>query len=1139
MPRYDDLKNAIGKQTVFCSNLGFGEQGAMLLNFEKAIYITSSTDEARKMKDQLDALNKPCVVIDDFDKPFTLSTYQSNEHKFDLILAIAKLATENAILISTERLFFSFLPNLSKFKNSILTLKKGENYTLTEIERELVKLGYKKCETVTARGEFAVRGDILDVFNTVDEMPTRFDFFDTEIESICMFDFLTFEKQSSLQQTKIVPNKLLLLDDEEQVDLELKLTNISTTQTMQELGSAIARKDDVPLEFVAPFTDAVQNIFELNLPIIIANHMQVGNATDKLFEEIYNRINVTFKTENLIDIYLNNHFEDDLNQTKSDETNLKKHRKDNIFLKKYQKINEIYKNFASNLIFFENFNINTTELKNYFSKQKVVDFDYDCINLPSLLQNLQEIKTILEQHKEKQIYLCLNSADTLNAVSRIFDETNIPYTTNRNGKGLILTELKIPYNICFSDDDKLYIGSTNFAHKREATGKAKSQVKYLPKAGEYVVHSTHGIARCEGVVSMKINGVDKEFFKLTYRGGDTLYVPSENADCLSLYLADDNNVTLNKLGGKEFFVQKQRAIKSIEDMSKELIELYAKRRAVKGFTYSKDDYLYTEFENAFAYTETADQLQAIADVKRDMTTGKVMDRLICGDVGFGKTEVAMRAMFKAVEDGKQVAFLAPTTILSLQHYNTAKQRTKDFGVNVEMLNRFRSTKQQKQILDDLATGKINVICGTHRLLSDDIKFNDIGLLILDEEQRFGVKAKEKIKQMKNNVDVLTLSATPIPRTLSMSLMSIRDISIINTAPVNRLPVKTYVLGYNEEVVCNAINDEINRGGQVLVVYNNVEKLPAFANNLKQLLHNDKAVFDIAHGQMSEIALENAIKRLYDKETNVFVSTTLIENGIDLPKANTLIVIETDHLGLSQMYQLRGRVGRNNEQAYAYFTYPKNKVLTEESTARLQAIAENTELGSGFKIAMRDLSIRGAGELLGKTQHGHMIKIGYDMYSKLLNETLRKMRGEKVETERDIKLDIALPSKIPVEFVADEAERLKIIAKISNIDSKQKAREVINELLISYGKLPIEIYHLANIALLKCFAIKQKVKQIIINKTKMAIIYYDDINLNNLIKKVNKQTHFKFENAFYPTISLNVNNFSVQTALGYFTEFLAN
>ena len=424
------------------------------------------------------------------------------------------------------------------------------------------------------------------------------------------------------------------------------------------------------------------------------------------------------------------------------------------------------------------------------------------------------------------------------------------------------------------------------------------------------------------------------------------------------------------------------------------------------------------------------------------------------------------------------------------------------------------------------------------MLSKDVSFADLGLLILDEEQRFGVKAKEQIKQLKTNVDVLTLSATPIPRTLSMSLMNIRDISIINTPPVNRLPVKTYVLAFNEDIIANAINDEINRNGQVLVVFNNVEKIYAFKENLKRLVNNKNAIFDVAHGQMDEHELENTIKRLYEKQTNVFVSTTLIENGIDLPKANTLVVVDSDKLGLSQMYQLRGRVGRSAEQAYAYFTYGKNKVLTEEASSRLQAIAENTELGSGFKIAMRDLQIRGAGELLGKVQHGHIVKIGYDMYMRLLNETLRRISGEKVEIEREIKIDVALPTKIPYTFIENEAERLKVIAKISNINSKETARAILNELLTEYGKLPNEIYNLTNIALLKALAVKQNVKQIVINKTKMSIVFYEDVGMDTLLTKVNKQRHFKFEKASLPTIFLQPKEFSVITALTFMIEFLS-
>ena len=1112
MSGHNNLISNIGKLPIFCNNIGFGEQGATLAKMPKSIFVCPDKIYAKKMQEQLNALNRENVLIDDFSKPYTLTKFESFENRIDILNALTKMCYSNPIIISTPEILFSCVPNLNEFKKSILTLKKGCDYSIENIEKHLVKIGYKKVETVTSRGEFARRGDILDIFNVVDENPTRFDFFDTELEDVYTFDFLTFEKQSKLSEIKITPFNLLLLSEEEKTKIIEQMSELKVDdQLFYELISLIENNQQIPLEFLLSFLPSIQTFFDFDIPIVISEHLKFETQIENIFENAEEKINVVFKNEKINKLFKKS--------------------------KKYLKINEIYQNLNKKLIFFENYDINSTDLKNKLNCE-IFSIDFKTKNFSSYFNNLEAIKKELTKFEDKQIFLCLSSDNTLNSIKKIFTELNINFSTNTNSKGIVLTTLNIPYNICFEDEDKLYIGSTNFAHKKEIKLEKKQTVKYLPKAGEYVVHSTHGIGKCEGIVEIEAGGAIKEFFKLSYRGGDTLYVPYENADCLSLYMANGDHVALNKLGGKEFANQKAKAIKSIEDMSEELLTLYAKRKAVKGFKYSEDDYLFTEFENSFEHTETADQLQAIADIKHDMHSGKVMDRLICGDVGFGKTEVAMRALFKAVENGKQVAILAPTTILSLQHCMTARSRTKNFGVNVEMLNRFKSTKEQKQILEDLQDGKINVICGTHRLLSKDVKFNDLGLLILDEEQRFGVKAKEQIKQIKNNVNVLTLSATPIPRTLSMTLMNIRDISIINTAPVNRLPVKTFVLGYNEDIIVNAINEELKRDGQVLVVYNNVENLPALANRLREKVNNPKARFDTAHGQMSEIALENAIKRLYDRETNVFVSTTLIENGIDLPKANTLIVIDSDKLGLSQMYQLRGRVGRNTDQAYAYFTYNKDKRLTEESTSRLQAIAENTDLGSGFKIAMRDLQIRGAGELLGKVQHGHMIKIGYDMYAKLLNDTMRKLKGEKVEIEREIKIDIAITSKIPYSFVADEAERLKIIAKISNITSKDNARNVLNELLVTYGKLPPEIYHLTNISLMKSLAIKQKIKQIIINKTRMSIVFYDDIDIKILMKRVERFSHFHFENNVLPTIALNPEFLSIQNAISYFIEFLS-
>ena len=1109
MSRPNDLQQLINRQPIFCNNLGFGEQGAILSKLDTAIFLCPNIEKSNDISAQLSALGKENVVINDFDKPFTLSKFSSSDNKYDLINALFKISTSNIILISTPRMLFSFLPDIEQFKNSIIEIKKNDDIDIVELEKRLVQLGYKKSETVTYKGEFSRRGDVFDIFNVVDDNPTRLDFFDTNVDDIYKFDFLTFEHTEKLKKIKIAPNKLNFFSSSEIITKlnKFKLDN----NIFFDLINAIERSEDVPLEFLYPFSNSINTIAEIDYPIIISNEIEFENIYSEFEKTFLEKINLIFKKENIIKIYENN--------------------------QKILKLSDFFNKYLNKLIFFDNYDLNNTDLKNKLNSKNIISINYNTKNLPSFLYNLESLQLELNKFKDKQIYLCLSNTDTLNSIKKIFTERNIPFSTNKNSKGIILTELNIPYNICFSDEEKFYIGSTNFAHKKTPIKRANKSIKYLPKAGEYVVHSTYGIGKCEGIVNMQVSGVDKEFFKIIYRGNDTLYVPYENADLLSLYMTEGASVTLNKLGGKEFYNEKLKAIKSIEDMSKDLLELYAKRKSTKGFKYSEDDYLYTEFENAFEYTETADQLQAIADVKNDMCSGKVMDRLICGDVGFGKTEVAMRALFKAVENNKQVAILAPTTILSLQHYNTAIKRTKNFGVSVEMLNRFRSSKEQKKILEDLSSGKLNVICGTHRLLSKDVKFKDLGLLILDEEQRFGVKAKEQIKQMKTNVDVLTLSATPIPRTLSMTLMTIRDISIINTPPVNRLPVKTYVMTYNEEVIVNAIQDELARGGQTLIVYNNIEKIYALSNRLESLVNNEKAHFDVAHGQMSEIALENAIKRLYDKETNVFVSTTLIENGIDLPRANTLIVIESDKLGLSQMYQLRGRVGRNDEQAYAYFTYDKEKPLTIEASNRLQAIAENTDLGSGFKIAMRDMQIRGAGELLGKVQHGHMIKIGYDTYARLLSETIKRLKGEKVETSREVKLDIAITSKIPYSFISDEAERLKIIAKISNIIDKTSAKTILNELAINYGKLPKEIYNLTNLAIVKAYAKKNDVKTITITKNNMKIVYYEDIDIKKLMAKMNKFSHFKFENTALPTISLNPQYFSVQTAVNYIIEYL--
>ena len=554
----------------------------------------------------------------------------------------------------------------------------------------------------------------------------------------------------------------------------------------------------------------------------------------------------------------------------------------------------------------------------------------------------------------------------------------------------------IAYGGIFVEAKLVVIGTEELhkkSSKKQVNVESKQDVFTLPKAGDYVVHENFGIALCEGVQRLKFAGYEKDYVILKYDGGDKLYLPTEQMGLISLYVSPGKAPKLNKLGSKDFENTKSKVKSKLKELAFDLIQLYHERELLKGVKYEMDKNMFSMFENSFPYDETDDQILAVKDITNDMTSGKVMDRIVCGDVGYGKTEVALRAAFLASMNSKQTCILAPTTILSEQHFNTAKSRLENFGIRIECLNRFRTKSQQKNIIKRLKNGEIDVICGTHRLLSSDVEFKDLGLLVLDEEQRFGVGDKEKIKRLKSNVDVLTLSATPIPRTLHMGLVGIRDISLITTPPKGRLPVQTTVAEYNDALILSAINREIGRKGQVLIIYNRVETIYEFAHHISSIL-DPTIKIGVAHGQMDSQKLENEILKLYQGETQVLISTTLIENGIDLPSANTLIIIDADKLGLSQLYQLKGRVGRSKDLGYAYFTFKKDKALSEEAYKRLNAIMEFTELGSGFKIAMKDLEIRGCGNILGVEQSGHMAKVGYDMYCKILKQAVGEVKGEK-------------------------------------------------------------------------------------------------------------------------------------------------
>lgn len=1099
MNKLEELINSIKSQDVGILGAGIGEQGYIISKLNRPIFfLASSIDNAYKISEQLTSLGCKNVLLDSFDEKFVSSKFQSRDNTLKLINSLMELKNGTEIIVTTMQGLLFPLANPKNFYGSISSFESGKSYNFDKTIASLVEMGYKRCESVEQVGDFALRGDILDLFAPNHEYPIRINFFDDEIERIIYFDNVNLISIKQLEKVSVAPNKLLMFDKNEKKALE----NIGDKLEEVIKGLNLNHLSDLTGEYLSLF--GIEEFYlddYLIDPIIVMQYPLTLNSTlEKEIKENTEKINQKFKDENIKKILINK---------------LK-----NNFEKILKKRKIIIENSENNLFCEKYIDFNSKKLNNYLNNLDLINLDFNSDEL-----------------KNKTIKLCLSSENTLNSIKDIMFHKSIPYSLKDDRKGFVLTMENIPYNICLKDEDVWFIGSTNFAHKKELNSVATKRIKYLPKAGEYVVHDIHGIGLCEGVVTLKVMGVEKDFFKILYQKGDVLYLPTENTDRLSLYLGA-SDVKLNKLGGKEFSQVKERTEKAIEDMAKDLLKLYAVRSKAKGYRYSPDNYLMTEFENSFAHVETPDQMQAIIDVKRDMMSDKVMDRLICGDVGYGKTEVAVRASFKAFLDGKQTAVLAPTTILSLQHFMTFSKRFKDFGVRVEMLNRFKSQKEKDEILKKLKKGEIDVICGTHSLISDNVEFFDLGLLVLDEEQRFGVKAKEKLKTIKNNVDVITMSATPIPRTLNMALLTLRDISIINTPPVDRLPIKTYVQPFDMEMCVNAVNKELNRGGQVLIVYNDIEKMFSFGANLIKALNNPKCRLDVAHGKMQKLTLENAIKRLYDGQTNVFLSTTLIENGVDLPKANTLIVLDSQNLGLSQLYQLRGRVGRSNEQAYAYFTYPSGKTITIEATDRLEALAENTELGSGFKIAMRDLQLRGAGELLGKTQHGHMVKVGYDMYIKLLEEATTRLNGEEIVVNRDVKIDIALNAKIPTDFISDENEKLKIYSKLTSIDSVASQKAIIQQLKSSYGKLPKEVLQLTNVALIKSLAEKAKIKRVMISKSNYSLEYYKDtFDVEKILKLLTKFNKFSLQKGDLPTIKLNVQEFSPETAQGYIIEFL--
>ncbi len=1048
----------------------FGVQNSMrpaISSFfgKKIVYVTADSVVAKSRAENFEILGLKTLTLEAVQDTFLYKRASSNEIFLNRTKTLVKiLSNDFDVLVVPILSLFSFLPSVSDFKANITRLKAGQNLDMLDLEKRLTQAGYKREELVFEMGQFARRGDVFDIFPVGASEPRRIEFFDTEIESIKILDLQTQRGTKQENSLEIFPFTDLFLSDTEVRKIIGELENFKaklyknenalSAVTCREVDEIISRLElgdrGYSLDLLSSFLDDFRSTIFDYLASAKSDFLVVYDEAKQIFDSLVEHSKEfqerTKELQNSGTLIAENR---PLEFTKNEVLATLKNQPSVAFLK----LTNSNKFFESDAVF----SFKTAPVSRYVHSLKEFVMDAKAYTLRGY--KIVIFAGSAEQARTAGEILASSGLDgEIQKVGAIFSakiKNNIVILKQAYSNGFILNDEKI-----------FVVGTYDIFPKKRASNSLKvsrENVFSIPKVGDYVVHHYHGIGICEGVTQLTTLGT-KDYVVIRYAGGDLLYVPTTNLDMLDRFSGAEKPAKLSPIGGPDFANVKNKVKQSLKKLAINLVELYAKRESLRGFAFSKDNDLQYEFENSFPYTETEDQLKSIDEIKKDMESGKVMDRLVCGDVGFGKTEVALRACFKAIADGKQVAFVAPTTILSEQHYNTARARMFDFGVNIEVLNRFKTTAQTKKILEDLSLGKIDMLCGTHKIFGKDVEFKNLGLIVLDEEQKFGVEDKEKLKVKYPNVDVLTLSATPIPRTLSMSLSGIRDISLISTPPSERLPIQTYVVEFENSLVRDAILREKARDGQVFILFNSVEHIYYFADTIKKLV--PEASILVAHGQMSSKMLENTIFDFYHKKADVLVCTTIIENGIDIENANTLIVCDSDKLGLSSLYQIRGRVGRGSRMAYAYFTYSAGKALTEEAYKRLDAISEFCEFGSGFKLAMRDLEIRGGGNILGAEQSGHLQKIGYDMYSKLLADAVKEAKGEVTTEQRDVLVKVELDAFVSENYISTSEDRMVAYKRISAVDSVLEEEKLKLELLGTYGKIPEETANLISISFVR-------------------------------------------------------------------------
>lgn len=1074
-------------------------------NFPVKIIVTHSDIRARELYDDYQIYDKNVCLFPAKDYIFFQADIRGQEMTRERVMVFRKIIEGDPLtIITTTDAFMAPCMPLSVLKDHCITIGRDSIVEEDAVAKKLVRMGYEKTYQVEQPGQFSIRGGIIDIFDLTEENPYRIELWGDEVESIRRFDVLSQRSIEMLTELTIFPATEVMLTTQQKAD-GLRKIEKDAKQASEKLKSE------------GLFAEAKRAV---DIAVLLREQMEEFGVMANLdsfmtyfCEQLVPFLSLFSKDDTIVVLDEPLRSREHLAAVELEFRESMMHRMEKGYALKGQSEllydeNKVWANMQDKHLLI----ISILETKIPFLK---VDMHYrvDARDIGSFQGSFDRLVEELKRYKKnkyKTVILSPSRTRAQRLAKDLYDlEINCYYAQDYE-REIEAKEIIVAYGhitkgfeypslgfAVITESDIFGKHASRKKKKRRYEGQKINDFTEL-KVGDFVVHENHGLGVYKGIEKITVEKVQKDYMKIEYRDGGILYVLATGFDSVMKYASSESKTPkLNKLGGQEWSKTKAKVKTATWEVAKDLVALYAARQSKKGYRFDKDTVWQSEFEELFPYEETEDQLMAIAATKADMESDKIMDRLICGDVGFGKTEIAIRAAFKAVQEGKQVVFLVPTTILAKQHYDTFVQRMKDFPITIELLSRFKTAAQVREIKENLKKGFVDIVIGTHKVLANDITFKDLGLLVIDEEQRFGVSHKEKIKQMKENVDVLTLTATPIPRTLHMSLIGIRDMSVLEEAPNDRMPIQTFVMEYNEEMVREAINREIARDGQVYYVYNRVASIAEMAAKIQELVPD--AVVAFAHGQMKEAELERIMYDFVSGQIDVLVSTTIIETGLDIPNVNTMIIHDSDNMGLSQLYQLRGRVGRSNRTSYAFLMYKRDKILREVAEKRLQAIKEFTELGSGFKIAMKDLEIRGAGNLLGKMQHGHMEAVGYDLYCKMLNDAVKTMKGEKMLTDWTTTIDLDVDAYIPESYIVNEFQKLDIYKRIAAIENNEECEDLRNELADRFGEIPRCVENLLRISLIRAKAHEVFVREV--RGKKDGITFLMDKEANILVENI--------------------------------------